>query len=234
MLGNVLAKFSIATGKYEFVESIFGGSGPPSICDKEGDLFFALSNYTYSLIEYSPSSRSFTNYWTGLVSGTPEGIEGLAVDSMDQVWFVTTYFNETQAEFGNLYRLSRGGSGTTITTTVSANSTQTEVSTYPSDSLTYTSSLASTIVTPVSTITMTQSTSTLGVVSTMTVTQTLAVQTAAAKVSNTASSANTSTSTTPSLTNIGGFPVESIAGGVVAGLVALMILRNRKRLKQDS
>jgi len=56
---------------------------------------------------------------------------------------------------------------------------------------------------------------------------------APAQVSNTTSS-NTSASTTPPLPNIDGFLVELIAGGAVAGLVAMTILRNRKRLKQDS
>lgn len=175
MLGNVLAKFNIATGNYEFVESIFGGSGPAA-CDREGDLFFLLLNYTQSLIEYSPSSQSFTEYWTApFLAAGPSTIQELAVDSNDAVWFVNTYFNETGAEFADLYSLSVGGSGTTITTTASVNSTQTQVSTYPSSSLTYTSSLASTVATPVSTAIVTQTTSTLGMVSTMTVTQTLAL-----------------------------------------------------------
>lgn len=61
-----------------------------------------------------------------------------------------------------------------------------------------------------------------------------ATGTAPAQVSNTTSSANTSTSPTASLPNIGSFPVESIAGGIIAGLGALIILRYRKPLKQDS
>jgi hypothetical protein len=172
MLGDVLARFNITTGNFEFVESIFGGSGPAA-CDREGDLFFPLLNYTQSLIEYSPSSQLFTEYWT---EPTPSGgIQDVVVDSNDVVWFVNTYFTGPGAEFADLYSLSVGGSGTTITTTALANSTQTQASTYPTSSLTYTSSLASTVATPVSTAIVTQTTSTLGMVSTMTVTQTLAL-----------------------------------------------------------
>lgn len=52
-----------------------------------------------------------------------------------------------------------------------------------------------------------------------------------ALISNSTSSTNTSTNTTTSSTNIAGFPVESIAGGIIIGLAALTILRYRRRLK---
>jgi len=58
-----------------------------------------------------------------------------------------------------------------------------------------------------------------------------ALGTGPAQISNTTSSANTSTSTTLPSTNIGNFPVESIAGGIILGLAALTILRYRRRRK---
>jgi streptogramin lyase len=178
MLGGVLAKFDTTTSNYEFVQSIFGGPNfiGPAACDKEGNLFFVQRNYTQSLIEYSPSSQSFTDYWTGPTppGGTPASIQDLVVDSTDMVWFLNTYVNETLATFMDLYRLSVGGAGTTITTTASFNTTQTSMSVIPSGELTYTGSLASMTENPVSTIVLTQSTSTLEA-STMTATQTLAV-----------------------------------------------------------
>jgi hypothetical protein len=172
MLGDVLAKFDVAARKYELVQSIFGGPTfiGPSVCDKEGDLFFVQHNDTQSLIEYSPSSQSFTDYWTGA-----SDIQDLGVDSNDIVWFLNTYYNETSASFEDLYSLSVGGTGTTITTTVSINTTQTSVSAIPSGFLIYTGSLASTTEKPVSTAAVTQSTSTLMEASTITATETLAV-----------------------------------------------------------
>jgi len=59
-----------------------------------------------------------------------------------------------------------------------------------------------------------------------------ATVTGSAQVSNTTSSANTSTSTTPPPTNIGGFSVESIVGGIITGVAVLTILRYRSRIKQ--
>lgn len=178
MLGGVMAKFDTTTGNYEFVQSTFGGN-EPAACDKEGNLFFVQRNYTQSLIEYSPSSQSFTDYWTAPIppGGTPASIQDLVVDSNDMVWFLNTYvlFSPNETYFMDLYRLSVGGAGTTITTTASFNTTQTSGSTIPSGGLTYTSTLASSTETPVSTVVMTQSTSTLGEASTMTATQTLAV-----------------------------------------------------------
>lgn len=181
MLDNVMAKFDTTTGYYEFVQSIFGGPifDGPAACDKEGNLFFVQRNYTQSLIEYSPSSQSFSDYWTAPIppGGTPASIQDLVVDSNDMVWFLNTYvlFSPNETTFMDLYRLSVGGAGTTITTTASFNTTQTSVSVIPSGALTYTGSLASSTETPVSTIVMTQSTSTLREASTMTATQTLAV-----------------------------------------------------------
>jgi hypothetical protein len=61
-----------------------------------------------------------------------------------------------------------------------------------------------------------------------------AVGSAPAQVTTTTSSANTSTSATSASTNIGGFHVESIAGGIIAGLVALILLRYRKSPKGNS
>jgi len=58
-----------------------------------------------------------------------------------------------------------------------------------------------------------------------------ALGTGPAQISNTTSSANTSTSTIAPTTNIGNFPVESIAGGIILGLMALTILRYRRRRK---
>jgi len=60
-----------------------------------------------------------------------------------------------------------------------------------------------------------------------------ATWTGPAQLSNTTSSANTSTSTTPPLTNIGGFSVGSIVGGIIAGVAVLTMLRYRSRIKQS-
>lgn len=176
MLGNVMAKFDTTTSNYEFVQSTFGGpNGGPVACDREGNLFFVQYADTKNLIGYSPFSQSFTEYWAGPTP--PAGIEDVVVDSNDMVWFLNTYilFSPNETTFTDLYRLSVGGAGTTVTTTASFNTTQTSVSAIPSGALTYTSSLASSTETPVSTIVMTQSTSTLREASTMTATQTLAV-----------------------------------------------------------
>ena len=56
-----------------------------------------------------------------------------------------------------------------------------------------------------------------------------ATGTATAQTSNTTTSANISESTVASPTNIGSFSAESIAAGIIVGLVALAILRHRKR-----
>jgi len=178
MLGDLLAKFNTTTSKYEFIQSIFGGPlfGGPAACDKEGDLFFVQRNYTQSLIEYSPSSQSFTDYWTApLLPAGPSGIQDLVVDPSDVVWFLNVYFNETSVFFEDLYSLSVGGTGTTITTTVSINTSQTSVSAIPSGFLVYSGSVASTTEKPASTSTASQSTSTLVEGSTITATETLAV-----------------------------------------------------------
>lgn len=161
-----LAEFHIATNTLESVQSIFGNGAAPAVCDREGDLFFVQQP---SLSEYSPSSHSFTEYWTA------DHIQDLVVDSNDTVWFLNTYVNEASVSVMDLYSLSVGGPGTTITTAASFNSTVTLLSAIPSNSLTYTSSLASTTATPVSTVVMTQSTSTLMEASTITATQTFAV-----------------------------------------------------------
>ena len=174
MLDSGPAKFDVAARKYELIQSTFGPifTGP-AVCDKEGNLFFVQRNYTQSLIEYSPSSQAFTNYWTG--PSPPAGIQDLVVDSNDIVWFLNTYYNETSASFEDLYSLSVGGAGTTILTTVSINTSHTSVSAIPSGFLIYTGSVASTTERAISTVAVNQSTSTLVEASTIIATETLAV-----------------------------------------------------------
>jgi len=55
-----------------------------------------------------------------------------------------------------------------------------------------------------------------------------ALGTGTTQISNTTHPANTSASTTSALTNVGEFPVESIAVGIIAGLAVLTIIRYRR------
>jgi len=137
MSPNRLARFDIASKELTIIQSAYGGA--PGACDKEGNVYFVDWEYLVGLAGFSPSDQTFTEYWRA--PQTISQIQDVAVDGDGNVWFIYT-FTSGQTRGMELYKLSRGGMGYTVTLTSTLSSERTSMNAIPSAMLTQTSSTA--------------------------------------------------------------------------------------------
>jgi len=134
-----LAKFDTASKELTAIESPYK-YGAPGTCDKEGNVFFVHEG----LVGFSSSSQTFTEYPVHWETTDPfPQVRDIAVDADNNVWF-TRIFYSGQTGTMELYRLFRGGVGTTVTLTTTFTSEHASLSAIPSTKLIQTSDTATT------------------------------------------------------------------------------------------
>jgi len=147
--------------------------GAPGACDKEGNIYFVLEDVGHEgIVSFSSSNQTFTEYpvhWE-TTQWFPQ-VRDITVDADNNVWF-TRIFYSGQTGTMELYRLSRGGVGTTVTLTTTFTSELASISTIPSTKLIQASHTATTTQSTKSTSTVMRSESTLTVTSTTILTET--------------------------------------------------------------
>jgi len=167
-----LAKFDTASKELTAIESPYR-YGAPGACDKEGNIYFVLEDVGHEgIMSFSSSNQTFTEYpvhWE-TTQWFPQ-VRDITVDADNNVWF-TRIFYSGQTGTMELYRLSRGGVGTTVTLTTTFTSELASISTIPSTKLIQASHTATTTQSTKSTSTVMRSESTLTVTSTTILTET--------------------------------------------------------------
>ena len=134
-----LARFDTTTKEFTAIESPYANIGAPGACDNKGNVYFIHYEYEPHIVGFSSSDQSFAEYLkaTG-------GVQDMAVDADDNLWFIQTAFTNNLYRIEGLYSLSRGDTGLTMTSTTTFSSVTTSLTAIPSTMLTHTSGTVTT------------------------------------------------------------------------------------------
>lgn len=167
-----LAEFDTASKELTAIESPYK-YGAPGACDREGNIFFVHQDVVHEgIVSFSSSEQTFIEYpvhWE-TTQWFPQ-VRDIAVDADNNVWF-TRIFYSGQTGRMELYELSRGGAGTTVTLTTTFTSEHASLSAIAAAQLIQTSDTAITTQSTKISTAVTRSDSTLTAASTTILTET--------------------------------------------------------------